>query len=742
MTKVSIRYNPYLVKTSVEIDGGQVTAQSRLHSIFTGKRLQDWIDPFLAILPEVVGNHDFDITFHGTRLDAEDLCESVEAVRGVVDYKLNLSAVVDTTAESRITELKKLFEQAKTGPFKELMRSIEERFYDALNPDFELTVLATMSAGKSTLINALLGSDLMPAKNEACTATIARITDSDDMEGFIARREDGGGKELDGWVAADKELVGQWNSDEATSLIEVKGNIPAINQGENVRLVLVDTPGPNNSRNANHAETTMKAITSKPLSMVLYLLNSTQIGTEDDQRILRKISETLASDGHQIHDRFVFVVNKMDTFDPGEGETPQRAIEQIKSYLSSNGIVNPIVIPISAQLAKLIRIKRAFGEDGFTRKQRNDLTNSVDMFCHEPEMNFLELCEEQIGSVCRKRLKEQLEQASTDEDKAELLSGVPILEALLQRFLHKYALPMKIKMAVSSLDKLMREADQIKAVTNALDQDEQALSRIEEQIGQIQQDKVLADQAKNFRNKIKKQKYTPSKEVKVLSDGLSTNFEAFLDDKKGLFGKKLKTKDAEKIIADIQREADRIAGEFEEESAKVLQQDFVRRLKSYRDEYQHNVKEFLNKSFPEDTCCDMGAVYDEILKLPPAEEFVLSQMKEVRILWLFKKSVVDSDSIWQAIETEARNGIKNTISSIQDLAQQGAAEARKVVLESMDEIDLKVTEVVNGLKSAIKDKKLREKKLAANREKLAWVEEMRAGLETILSISNEEQIDE
>lgn len=36
-------------------------------------------------------------------------------------------------------------------------------------------VVATMSAGKSTLINALLRQKLMPAKQEACTATITEI---------------------------------------------------------------------------------------------------------------------------------------------------------------------------------------------------------------------------------------------------------------------------------------------------------------------------------------------------------------------------------------------------------------------------------------------------------------------------------------------------------------------------------------------------------------------------------------
>ncbi|MBR3921763.1 MAG: dynamin family protein, partial [Kiritimatiellae bacterium] len=45
-----------------------------------------------------------------------------------------------------------------------------------------------MSSGKSTVVNSLLGMDLMPAKNEACTATIARITDDDHAQNFMAQR--------------------------------------------------------------------------------------------------------------------------------------------------------------------------------------------------------------------------------------------------------------------------------------------------------------------------------------------------------------------------------------------------------------------------------------------------------------------------------------------------------------------------------------------------------------------------
>ena len=51
-----------------------------------------------------------------------------------------------------------------------------------INKMYPMLVMATMSSGKSTLINALLGEELLPSKNEACTAKIYSIIDDDNAE--------------------------------------------------------------------------------------------------------------------------------------------------------------------------------------------------------------------------------------------------------------------------------------------------------------------------------------------------------------------------------------------------------------------------------------------------------------------------------------------------------------------------------------------------------------------------------
>ncbi|WP_201603110.1 dynamin family protein [Psychrobacter submarinus] len=49
---------------------------------------------------------------------------------------------------------------------------------------FKIIVVATMSSGKSTLINSMLGRELLHCANEATTATITRIHNNDQQHHF------------------------------------------------------------------------------------------------------------------------------------------------------------------------------------------------------------------------------------------------------------------------------------------------------------------------------------------------------------------------------------------------------------------------------------------------------------------------------------------------------------------------------------------------------------------------------
>ena len=56
---------------------------------------------------------------------------------------------------------------------------------------YSVAVVATMSAGKSTLLNALMVEDLLPTNIMACTSTVFAIIDDDKAEKFMGRHISG-----------------------------------------------------------------------------------------------------------------------------------------------------------------------------------------------------------------------------------------------------------------------------------------------------------------------------------------------------------------------------------------------------------------------------------------------------------------------------------------------------------------------------------------------------------------------
>ncbi|MFR3752260.1 MAG: hypothetical protein ACLTW9_07850 [Enterocloster sp.] len=74
--KVFIKYNPYNLETEITVDGKKLAQNSKIgERIVPGTRLQEWIEDLPRILVDEYNDKDFDITFHGTLLDFEDLTE-------------------------------------------------------------------------------------------------------------------------------------------------------------------------------------------------------------------------------------------------------------------------------------------------------------------------------------------------------------------------------------------------------------------------------------------------------------------------------------------------------------------------------------------------------------------------------------------------------------------------------------------------------------------------------------------
>lgn len=225
-----------------------------------------------------------------------------------------------------------------------------------------LMVTATMSAGKSTFINAITGKYISLSQNMACTSKIHTVI------GKVL--EDGYSSEYDHELVlnADKDELLNDNEDNASDRIVVSTYYNGILGGE--RIVINDSPGVNFSGDSEHKEITNRLLKSKKYDYLIYLMNATQIGTNDEDEHLEYVKKHIGKKA------ILFVLNKIDMFDPEE-EDVIKAVDRVVEYIKSKGFKNPSVCPVSSYAAYL---SKASQDRELSRIERRELYYLVDKF--------------------------------------------------------------------------------------------------------------------------------------------------------------------------------------------------------------------------------------------------------------------------------------------------------------------------------------------------------------------------
>lgn len=214
----------------------------------------------------------------------------------------------------------------------------------------QVTVLTTanMSAGKSTLINAIVGKTINRTMNDACTSKLHYIYD----KAF----EDGFNYELDGVLNLDADEKTLLNDDinNKDDKILVSTYFKLLSQKQS-RLCIIDTPGVNSSLNSEHTKITKDTVLNEQYDKVLYLINAENSGTDDDLKYLQFICENVDES------KIIFVLNKLDRFRSSE-DSIKESINHLKDDLLKLGIKNPIICPISSYAGRLAK-KKMFGSE-------------------------------------------------------------------------------------------------------------------------------------------------------------------------------------------------------------------------------------------------------------------------------------------------------------------------------------------------------------------------------------------
>lgn len=498
--KVEMNYNPFTLETVIIYEGTNLMEKSKM-SRYQGRALQVWVKDLFQLLIDELNENCFELSFFGTGSDFSDLQEMVE------EYPEVRLIHVPVKEEDKIEQLYHLVDSLQSAPTEALRdKSLSEQFKAEIDREFEIAVIATMSSGKSTLINALIGHELLPSKNQACTAKITKIKNVPGKTEYDVIAYDQDMKIVKKANDINVNILNEFNDDEKINYVVIEGPIPAI-RNQKINIALVDTPGPNNAMDDRHKLHTMEVIKSekslKPL--ILYVLNATQLGTNDDNELLKSISEHMDDkSGKDAKDRFIFALNKIDDFDP-EKESIEGTVNDVKRYLKRFDITNPNIFPISAEIAKLVRKKNV----GYvlTRKETGTYLNLKHLFLNDTDMQLNNHAS--LNIALKSKILNEIDITQDEDEKLLHYSGITSLEEAINEYLEKYAVTSKIYSAVNVIRRLViqqkAEAElktQIASNRESREEITQMIDKMQNEVSKKEKIEELVKEIQNFREKI------------------------------------------------------------------------------------------------------------------------------------------------------------------------------------------------------------------------------------------------
>lgn len=756
MKKIYIKYNPYKVETEIKIEGKEPKPNSKFH--IGNQRLQEWIDDLPKMLLEECSTRDFELVFYGTTPDYEDvLAIAEEAKKDNINIKV-VEHIPAKEVKDKEKAIQEVFNKIQNGPFEELKKpNITRAFELAKSSEFEVDVVATMSAGKSTLINALLGQKLMPSKNEACTAIITEIKDNGE-ECFKAKVYDRKGKLIKSYNELDYMIMKNLNDNENVSKIRTEGNIPFVTS-EDTALVLVDTPGPNNARNPEHRITTQKMLSESSKALVLYIMNATSMGSDDDHRLLRAVAESMKVGGKQSRDRFIFVVNKLDEFKKGEDNVLE-SLAKVRSYLEDNGIENPNVYPASALTALDIRtiLKQEDADDDDDDVW--DAKGRVRKFNNNTERYFEKYAP--LPTSVKNKIEDRLDKAINNKDvneQALIHSGVVPIEEAIKIYVTKYANTAKIKNIVDTFQGSLESAKTFETARNQIVKDKEHREEIANKIALIQKKLESGEEAKKYKEKIEKINYDA--EIQKVENQILAQAQKKIREYLG-YGKKekLTVKDAEDACKEFAKVADRVQVDVQVKLENLVENNVQNQAKKLLDTYKQKLQELVEDVKIGDIEIDpfkmmrgeipnIDTIIHESTKTEHVEtgkEWIENTDKKWYKPWTwfqesgwYRPIMEDREYIDQNIlANRFFAGIEEALFENSKAAVCYARRQAKVIKDyfkgKFRELDKILKEKLEELNNCNKDEKEAAKNLDDSEKKLGWLEDIKKSMDDILEI--------
>ncbi|WP_274307959.1 dynamin family protein [Solibacillus daqui] len=759
MAKVFIKYNPFKLETIIEIDGELVPENSVLN--VGSKRLQEWVEQLPEFLQDECNEDYFELDFMGTSMDLEDVEEIIKKARknGI---EIELTHIPVQEISNMEFAIEEVFDEIINGPIEELKsKDLQDAFKKALNDEFEITVVATMSAGKSTLINSLLQRKLMPSSQEACTATISRIKDTDD-EDFFATAYDEFGNVIKSVPNLGLEDMEKLNATEKVSSICIEGDIP-FTSTEEMSLVLIDTPGPNNSRDENHLKTTYKNLDESSKALVLYILNATQLGVNDDSQLLNAVANSMQIGGKQSKDRYLFVVNKLDQFRKGDDDV-ESSLQKVRKYLADRGIHDPNIFPAAAlsslDIRELLNHPESVDED---------LEDEILMMARKLNRNeqlHLEKYATLTPSI-RRKIDEQLRLVDDGDimnlETALIHSGIPAVEETIKLYVEKYARTAKIKNVVDTFQKKLESSKAFEETKTAIAENTERHAQIKEQICKIEEKLNSGKEAERFKNKI--EEIDVMKDIKTESKKLVLKHQRSIDEfLTGSIGKEFSKNEAESFIENLIRISRESHSKLTVNLEKMINENLSNIADQLLKEYKEKIAKLIDGLGTENLVfeplqliaaeLDFGieknrildtATYTEKIKVGtesysnPERSGFFGSLKFWKPKTLYRdvyeeQSKVSAQIISDEFSTFLEKQNRMLIKEVEGSAKENIKQIKIDYYRKFDKVDQILRNKLKELEIFTQDESLIRAKIAESQARLGWLERINEKVNKIIDI--------
>ncbi|HIC87633.1 MAG TPA: hypothetical protein EYP03_05470, partial [Aquificae bacterium] len=224
-----------------------------------------------------------------------------------------------------------------------------------------LSVMATKKAGKSILINCILGDEYVPTSLELPTPNVVKfIPWQNDFIKLIIHSKTGPQEYHFKTPQELKEFLRKLYENAKEKRISLPDMSVYYKSKSNFNFILVDTPGP------NYAATSHKILTYKWIEKsdsIIFLIDYSKHLTDDEISFLKHIYSSFKSRKKLFS--LIFAINKIDLiYEEEENKSIQRVIDFIRNRLKSLGFSENLTFAISArQYLEALKLKKFMEEN-------------------------------------------------------------------------------------------------------------------------------------------------------------------------------------------------------------------------------------------------------------------------------------------------------------------------------------------------------------------------------------------